>query len=53
MKQSLMFLVMIFFLVLVACSAPHQPLKVHATPGQTQQPNGCIMQAGQCKPVNT
>ncbi len=38
---------------LIACSAPHQPLKLHTMPGEPQKPNGCVMQAGHCKPANT
>jgi len=55
MKKPLLFLVMSFALAtgLLACSAPHHPLKVQATPGQVQKPNGCVMEAGYCKPVNT
>ena len=55
MKNTTFFLLTIVTLSvnLFACSAPHQPLKVHHAPGQPQKPNGCVMQAGQCKPANT
>lgn len=55
MKKSIFSLVITIALMtsLLACSAPHQPLKVHTIPGQPQKPSGCVMEAGHCKPANT